>query len=79
MIQFTTAEESYHTHGTYELGIKNKKISQHFGLLVYLRTVWSEGFLDKVAPPELKISPIMYFVIQNGTTIFNILDNTTEL
>ena len=28
-------------------------------------TVWSEGFLYKVAPPELKISPIMYFVIQN--------------
>ena len=87
----------------------------------YINTVWSEGFLYKVAPPELKISPIMYFVIHNsvvlskilkivvpfwpclsmsiiikiinfieskikfskffsyGTTIFNILDNTTEL
>ena len=28
-------------------------------------TVWSEGFLYKVAPPELKNSPIMYFAIQN--------------
>ena len=85
----------------------------------YIATVWSEGFLYNVAPPELKISPIMYFVIhnsvvlsqilkiivplkqnfknsiymkliiliiinidkqgQNGTTIFNILDKTTEL
>ena len=29
-------------------------------------TVWSEGFLYKVALPELKISPIMYFVIHNS-------------
>ena len=73
-------------------------------------TVCSEGFLYKVAPPELENSPIMYFVIHNlvvlskilklnyyqnnqfyrvkklifkicsdGTTIFNILDNTTKL
>ena len=28
-------------------------------------TVWSEGFLYKVAPPELKISSIIYFVIHN--------------
>ena len=83
---------------------------------------WSGGFLYNVALPELKISPIMYFVIhnsvvlskilkivvplkqifkknqfllykigyfdnnwhiantgQNGKTIVNILDNTTEL
>ena len=29
-------------------------------------TVWSEGFLYKVAPPEVKISPSMYFSIYNG-------------
>ena len=29
-------------------------------------TVWLEGFLYKVVPPELKISPIMYFVIHNS-------------
>ena len=29
-------------------------------------TVWSEGFLYKVAPPELNISPIMYFVMYNS-------------
>ena len=29
-------------------------------------TVWSEGFLNKVAPPELNISPRMYFVIHNS-------------
>ena len=28
-------------------------------------TAWSEWFLCKVAPPELKISPIMYFVTHN--------------
>ena len=28
-----------------------------------LGTVWSEGFLYKVALPELKFSPIMYFVM----------------
>ena len=32
-------------------------------------TVWSEGFLYKVVPPELKISPIMYFVIHNCCAI----------
>ena len=31
-----------------------------------LRTVWSEGFLYKVAPPELKISPSMYFSMNNS-------------
>ena len=29
-------------------------------------TVRSEGFLYKVAPPELKISPIMHFVMYNS-------------
>ena len=38
-----------------------------------LHTVWSEGFLYKVAPPELKISPIMYFVIHNSIVISKIL------
>ena len=36
-------------------------------------TVWSEGFLYKVAPPELKISPIMYFVIHNSVVLSKIL------
>ena len=86
----------------------------------WVRTVWSEGFLYKVAPPELKnyqlcilsstikwcypkywkllchkskILKIQFLTLynwlfrhrqtgvktQNGTTIFNILDNTTEL
>ena len=38
-----------------------------------LATVWSEGFLYKVAPPELKISPIMYFVIHNSVVLPKIL------
>ena len=29
-------------------------------------TVWSEGFLYKIALPELKISPIMYFAMYNS-------------
>ena len=29
-------------------------------------TVWSEGFLGKVAPPELKISSNVYFIMYNG-------------
>ena len=36
-------------------------------------TVWSEVFLYKVAPPELKISPIMYFVIHNSVVLSKIL------
>ena len=36
-------------------------------------TVWSEEFLYKVAPPELKISPIMYFVIHNSVVLSKIL------
>ena len=36
-------------------------------------TVWSEGFLYKVAPPELKISPIMYFVMYNSVVLSKIL------
>ena len=36
-------------------------------------TVWSEGFLYKVAPRELKISPIMYFVIHNSVVLSKIL------
>ena len=35
--------------------------------------VWSEGFLYKVAPPELKTSPIMRFVIHNSVVLFKIL------
>ena len=36
-------------------------------------TVWSERFSYKVAPPELKISPIMYFVIHNSVVLSKIL------
>ena len=36
-------------------------------------TVWSEGFLYKVDQPELKISPIMYFVIYNSVVLSKIL------
>ena len=36
-------------------------------------TVWSEEFLYKVALPELKISPIMYFVIHNSVVVSKIL------
>ena len=39
----------------------------------YLGTVRSEGFLYKVALPELKISPIMYFVIHNSVVLSKIL------
>ena len=35
-------------------------------LLIVYFTVWLEGFLYKVALPELKISPIMYFVMYNS-------------
>ena len=34
---------------------------------------WSEGFLYKIALPELKISPIMYFVIHNSVVLSKIL------
>ena len=36
-------------------------------------TVCSEGFLYKVAPPELKNSTIMYFVILNSVMLSKIL------
>ena len=36
-------------------------------------TVWSEGFLYKVAPSELKILPIIYFVIHNSVVLSKIL------
>ena len=36
-------------------------------------TVWLEGFLYKVALPELKISPTMYFVIGNSVGVSKIL------
>ena len=38
-----------------------------------LSTVCSEWFLYKVAPPELKISPIMYFVMYNSVVLSKIL------
>ena len=37
--------------------------------ITILCTVLSEGFLYKVAPLELKISPIMYFVIHNSVVL----------
>ena len=36
-------------------------------------TVWSQGFLYKVALPELKISPIMYFVMYNSVVLSKML------
>ena len=36
-------------------------------------TVWSDGFLYKVARPELKNSPIMYFVIHNSVVLSKLL------
>ena len=36
-------------------------------------TVWSEGFLHKVAPPELKISPNVYFIMYNSVMLSKIL------
>ena len=42
-------------------------------LLWHFDTVWSERFLYKVAPLELKISPIMYFVIHNSVVLSKIL------
>ena len=36
-------------------------------------TVWSEGFLYKVAPPELKISPNVYFIMYNSVVLSKIL------
>ena len=36
-------------------------------------TVWSEECLYKVAPQELKKSPIMYFVIHNSVVLSKIL------
>ena len=41
--------------------------------MLAVNTVWSEGFLYKVALPELKISPIMYFVIHNSVVLSKIL------
>ena len=42
-------------------------------ILPTLGTVWSEEFLYKVASPELKNSPIMYFVIHNSVVLSKIL------
>ena len=39
----------------------------------YHLTVWSQWFLYKVAPPELKISPMMYFVMYNSVWLSKIL------
>ena len=45
----------------------------HFLYTTIIFTVWSEGFLYKVTLPELKISPIMHFVIYNLVLLFKIL------
>ena len=55
---------------------RNSKISNICVTLLHLFTiyiVWSVGFLYKVAPPELKNSPIMYFVIHNSVVLSKIL------
>ena len=38
-----------------------------------VHTVSSEGFLHKVAPPELKISPNVYFIMHNSVVLSKIL------
>ena len=56
------------------LGIfKHFHPKNHISVFIANCTVWSEGFLYKVAPPELKISPIMYFVIHNSVVLSKIL------
>ena len=48
-------------------GLNLFKVSSILKLLLKIfYTVWSEGVLYKVAPPELNISPIMYFVMYNS-------------
>ena len=47
-------------HSSLKNGKQKRLISIVF-LKYHASTVWSEGFLYKVAPPELEISPSMYF------------------
>ena len=58
------------------LGV-GKEIEQHkclnFVNIWATCTVWSVGFLYKVAPPKLKISLIMYFVMYNWEVLSKIL------
>ena len=54
--------------------IFGEKMKKKFDLVIQLAfTVWSERLLYKVAPPELKISPEMYFVIHNSVVLSKIL------
>ena len=55
---------------TYSDGFGLKLTNQIFGKF---HTVWSEGFLYNVAPPELKNSPNIYFVIHNSVVLSKIL------
>ena len=41
--------------------------------IYYYYTVWSGGFLYKVAPLELRILPILYFVMYNSVVLSKIL------
>ena len=49
------------------------KSMYNYVIMRMFSTVWSQGFLYKVAPPELKISPIMYFVMYNSVVLSKIL------
>ena len=56
-----------------EAGMYSKSDSKKYYTRALQYKVWSEGFLYKVAPPELKNSPIMYFVIHNSVVLSKIL------
>ena len=57
------------------LKIFKTKLQNFSHLNVGTYTVWSEGFLYKVAPPELKISLIIHFVIHNSVVLSQNIEN----
>ena len=57
-------EEWYWMNEQYIISVESVSTNIIFLIgITLVHTVWSEGFLYKDAPPELKISPIMYFDI----------------
>ena len=63
---FVTRIEEEHLWEAKQLGAHSPQVS--FWRLLQI-TVWSEGFLYKVAPAELKISPIMFFVMYYNSKV----------
>ena len=55
-----------------EFYFSNYKTGNYYQNLLAMNTVWSEGFLYKVAPPEQKNSPIIFFVIHNSVVLSKI-------